>query len=100
MNKNWKTNLGGAIAVTGTGLIAVGVLPQLSGTHSDVLWIVALAGFILSCIGKGITALFAADASTVQNVANAVDKINTTGPDPTSPPATTKSTPPFNPNNP
>lgn len=100
MNKNPKTNLGGAIAIIGESMVGIGMLPQLAGVHSDVLWYVALAGFIISCVGKGVTAYYAADATTVQNVANAVDKINMTGPDPISPPATTKSTPPFNPNNP
>lgn len=95
---NWKTNLGGAISVTGTSLLAVGILPQLSqlspstaGTLTphelSALWFVALAGFVLSGIGKGFTALFAADSSAVKQaseqintVAAAVDKINVSGP--------------------
>lgn len=76
--KNWRTNLGGAISITGTSLIGIGVLPQLSQFSPDTavlsahqlhaLWYVAFAGFILSGIGKGVTALFAADASTVKNI--------------------------------
>lgn len=78
--KNWKTNLGGAISVMGTSLIAVGVLGNLtSGPHSSALWYIALFGFICSAIGKGITALFAADATVVNNIANAVDQINQQG---------------------
>lgn len=46
-------------------------------------------------IGKGVTAFFAADAATVNNVAAAVDKINALGSDPGSPPSATK--PPFPP---
>lgn len=98
MNGNLKTTAGGAISIIGTSLVGVGVLPQLlqfnpeSATilsHGQLaaLWYVALAGFILSGIGKGVTALFAADASAVkqnaaqvQVVAAAVDKINQTGP--------------------
>lgn len=73
---NWRTNLGGAIGVTGTGLIGIGVLTQLSQLSpktnmlSDnqlaAMWYVALAGFILSCVGRGITALFAADAKQLE----------------------------------
>jgi len=73
---NWRTNLGGAISVTGTGLIGIGVLSQLSQlspktqmlspAQLTVMWYVALAGFVMSCIGKGVTALFSADAKTVQ----------------------------------
>lgn len=98
MTTNWRTNLGGAISVTGTSLIGVGVLPQLLQLNPEsatilshgqlaALWYVALAGFILSGLGKGFTALFAADATVVnQNAAQvkivsaAVDKINQTGP--------------------
>ncbi len=99
--KNWRTNLGGAISVLGTSLIGVGVLPQLlqlSPTSASVLsanqlaalWYVALAGFIMSGIGKAITALFAADASALKNVADAVDNINQKGSDPAAPPAAQK----------
>ena len=78
----------------GTTLIGVGVLGNLSpGTHSGVLWYIALVGFILSAIGKGLTAVFAADASTVANVANAVDKINQVGPDTSAAPAISKPIP-------
>ena len=77
MSANWRTNLGGAISVTGTALIGVGVLAQLTQLSpasatilSDhqvvVLWYVALAGFILSAVGKGVAFLFSADAATVQ----------------------------------
>ena len=92
MNKqHWQTNLGGAISVTGTSLIAVGVLGNLtSGPHSNLLWYMALAGFIFSAVGKGITALFAADAGTVNNIAAAVDQINQQGASPLAPPAAAK----------
>ncbi len=72
---NWRTNLGGAISVTGTGLIGIGVLSQLSQLSPKtqvlspeqlaVMWYVALSGFVLSCVGKGVTALFAADAKAL-----------------------------------
>ena len=92
MIMNWRTSLGGAIAITGTSLIGVGVLPQLlpasnnplSHTQLGALWWVALGGFVLSCVGKGVTSLFAADsvavAKQITTVAAAVDKINQTGP--------------------
>ena len=78
---NWRTNLGGAISVTGTTLIGVGVLGNLGEdkTHATLLWWIALIGFILSAVGKGVTSLFAADASQVKNIAAAVDKINQSG---------------------
>ena len=94
---NWRTNLGGAIAVTGTSLIGIGVLPQLSQLNPktanilsafqlDCLWWIAVTGFVLSCIGKGVTSLFAADAAAVNQkvaqVAQAIDKINALGSDP------------------
>ena len=76
---NWRTNLGGAVSVTGTTLIGVGLLTQLSQLSPNTanvltphqlaaMWYVALTGFVLSAIGKGLTALFAADAkNTAQN---------------------------------
>lgn len=93
-----KTNLGGAISVTGTSLLAIGTLSQLSqlsptsnvmSAHTlAIMWYIALAGFILIAIGKGITAYFSADAqdvsvmaTKVETVAKAVDAINQTGSD-------------------
>lgn len=82
--KNWRTNLGGAIAITGTTLIGIGVLPQLTQlspnsnaltTHQlAVLWYVAVVGFVLSALGKGITALFAADAASVKNLQSQINQ--------------------------
>lgn len=94
---SWRTNLGGAISVTGTSLLAVGILPQLSQfspsttinltPHElDALWFVALAGFVLSGIGKGFTALFAADVTSLKSVSAEVDRINALGSDPNSKP--------------
>ena len=78
---NWRTNLGGAISVTGTTLIGVGVLGNMEeGPHSKLLWYIAMVGFILSAIGKGFTALFAADASQVKDLSQRVETVesNTT----------------------
>ncbi len=82
--KNWRTNLGGAISVTGTTLIGVGLLTQLSQLSPTsnmltphqllVMWYVALIGFIFSAIGKGITALFAADARRVQSLQDQINQ--------------------------
>lgn len=75
MITNWRTNIGGAISVTGTSMIGVGILTQLtqlsptsavlSPQQLKMMWYVGLAGFVLSCIGKGATAFFAADAKGV-----------------------------------
>ena len=76
---NWRTNLGGAISVTGTLLISVGTLTQLTQLSPNTstllnpnqlaaMWYVALAGFVLSAIGKGFTALFSADARVLKQV--------------------------------
>lgn len=100
MNAHWQTNLGGAVSVTGTTLIGVGVLAQLTQVAPEnallttsqltLMWYVALFGFVLSAVGKGMTALFAADAKTVNSVADAVDRINQQGPSAFAPPATEK----------
>jgi hypothetical protein len=77
MKKNMRTNIGGAVSVTGTTLIGVGVLGNLGGSnaHSSLLWWIALVGFVLSAIGKGLTALFAADASQLKSVAADVEDL-------------------------
>jgi branched-subunit amino acid permease len=70
---NWRTNLGGAISVLGTSLIGFGILPQLAGGPSNVLYWVAFAGFCLSAVGKALTAFFAADAAAVGNRMDQID---------------------------
>lgn len=70
MNANWRTNLGGALGALGSTLVGVGVVPQLAGTPSKVLTVIATVGFIISAMGKFFTALFAADAATVSNRVN------------------------------
>jgi hypothetical protein len=87
--KNWQTNLGGAIGIVGTSLIGIGIVPQLSGVPSKFLTYTAVVGFILSALGRGLTALFAADAKVVNNVAAAVDTINQEGASPMAAPAVT-----------
>ncbi len=74
MIKNWRTNIGGAVNVLGTSLVAFGVLPQLSGAPSKLLTYTAFAGFVLSAVGKALTALFAADAAQVNQLAAKIDK--------------------------
>jgi hypothetical protein len=87
MNNNWRTNLGGAVSVLGTSLIGIGIVPQVAGVPSKFLTYTAVVGFVLSALGKSLTALFAADAASVKQniqqitaVAAAVDKINQAGP--------------------
>jgi len=79
-----KTNLGGAIAVTGTTLIGIGVLTQLAqfAPNTNVppgllsaMWYVALAGFIISAIGKGVTAYFSADSKDVEAIQRQISAV-------------------------
>jgi hypothetical protein len=51
------------------------------------MWYVALFGVIVGAIGKALTAYYAADASIVNNIADAVDAINQTGPNKSAVPA-------------
>lgn len=85
---NWRTNLGGAISVTGTLLISVGTLTQLTQLSPNTstmlnphqltaMWYVALVGFVLSAIGKGVTALFSADAKVLKQVVEQSNAIAT-----------------------
>jgi hypothetical protein len=69
---NWRTNIGGAISVLGTSLIGFGILPQLAGGPSRLLYWTAFVGFCLSATGKALTALFAADARQVNVLADQV----------------------------
>src|SRR5882757_1131923 len=63
---NWRTNLGGAVSVLGTALLGFSVVPQLAGTSSKFLQALTITGFILSAVGKAVTALFAADAKQLE----------------------------------
>ena len=73
---NWKTNLGGAVSTLGTSLIGVGVLGNMTdGPHSKLLWYMAATGFVCSAVGKSLTALFAADASAVKDLAERVQNV-------------------------
>lgn len=66
---SWRTNLGGAISTLATALTGTGVLGLHSGyNHTNVMWWTAFSGFVLSGVGKAITALFAADAADVRNL--------------------------------
>ena len=66
--KNWRTNLGGAISITGSVLLGIGLLPGVSEIpQSWCKWFIA-GGIICSAFGKGITALFAADSATVEKL--------------------------------
>lgn len=69
---NWRTNLGGGIGTIGTTLLTVGVVPQLLGLPYKVQGYIALAGFILTAVGKGLTAWFAADAKEMANLSAVV----------------------------
>ena len=66
---NYKTTIGGAVSTVGKGMIMIGVLPQLAGTHSNLLWYVTLAGYLINIVGEGLAKFFAADASALKQVA-------------------------------
>jgi hypothetical protein len=95
--KNNKTTIGGLLSSIGKGLTGAGVLTQLTQLlpASNVIppsilvavWWVTLVGVLLGVVGTTLTAYFAADASTVNNIASAVDKINALGSDPGQPPS-------------
>ena len=74
---NWRTNLGGAISTLGTTLIGVGVLGSMSNdkSHAELLWWVAFVGFCISAVGKMLHALFAADASRVNELTERVKSV-------------------------
>lgn len=69
--KSWKTTIGGALGELGTALAGVGTVTSLvqlgngGGPSSFTLYCTA-AGFILGCIGRFFTSLFAADSGAVQ----------------------------------
>jgi hypothetical protein len=84
---NWRTTLGGAIGAVGTSLAGVGILTQLgqmSGSASlsehqlSSMWYVALTGFVLSAIGRGVTALFAVDREEVEKIKKVMANGDTT----------------------
>ena len=70
---NWKSTIGGAFSALGTALMGVGIVPQLSGTPSHILTIIAMIGFCSNAIGAFLGHLFTADASTVQKLSAQVD---------------------------
>lgn len=74
---NLKTTIGGALSALGTTLVGVGVVPQLAGTPSKFLTYCAIAGFFCSALGKFFSALFSADAKTVQKLSDQVTLNNT-----------------------
>ena len=101
MNKqHWQTTLGGFLSSTGKGLAGIGMLmqlTQLSPTSNiltpamlSALWYIALAGVVMGVVGTQLTAWFAADAKTVNNIGAAVDTINQDGPSPMAAPAASK----------
>lgn len=70
---NWRTNIGGAIGAMASGLTGVGVLGQFASTeHKELLFWMAVLGFVSSAVGKCLTALFAADARELKRVSDAV----------------------------
>lgn len=48
--------------------MGVGVVPQLSGPHSQILTYIAVTGFFLDAVGGFFAHLFSADQSSVINM--------------------------------
>ena len=75
MKKSWKTTLGGALSGLGKALMGYGILPQLgTGESSQALFYVALAGFVLDCLGGFFAHLYAVDGDVL---IDALKKIGT-----------------------
>jgi hypothetical protein len=74
--KSWKSTLGGALSATGTFLVGIGVVPQLSGSSSTMLTYIALVGFFLQAAGTFFGHLFSADKSAVESVLRAQQATN------------------------
>jgi hypothetical protein len=72
MNTSWKSTIGGAFSATGTAMIGIGVVPQLTGAPSRLLSVVAIAGFFFTMIGTFLGHLFAADATAVKAVTDSL----------------------------
>lgn len=70
---NYRSTVGGAFSALGTTLMGVGIVPQLAGAPSTPLLYIALAGFICTGLGQFFGTLFAADAKTLQALAERVD---------------------------
>lgn len=59
---NWKSNLGNALGASGSMMVGIGVVPQVTGASSHILTNVALVGFFMNVVGTFFTHLFAQDA--------------------------------------
>ena len=81
MIKDYRTTLGGAFGALGTALMGIGVVPQLSGTPSKFLTVVAGVGFACNALGIFFGHLFSADSQqitdTKKEVAAAIDSKST-----------------------
>ena len=85
--KSWRTTISAAVTVTGSALVGIGGLTQLNqlnpnskgitDTQMVVMWYIMAAGFVLSAVGKGLGLLFAADSSTLKQVAEQTNAIAT-----------------------
>ena len=73
--KNWRTTVGGAVSTVGKGMIMMGVLPQLAGSHSNLLWWMTLVGYVINIVGEGLAKFFAADAVALKEVVQRTEEI-------------------------
>jgi hypothetical protein len=67
---SWKTTIGGAFSALGSTLMAIGIVPQLSGAPSRLLSAVTIVGFVCNAVGAFLAHLFAADAADLKTVAD------------------------------
>lgn len=64
--RNWRTSLGGAIGVTGITLTGGVVVMHLAKDDGKLAVTIATVGVILSAVGRGLGALFSADAKQLK----------------------------------
>jgi hypothetical protein len=98
-----KTTIGALLSSLGKALTGTGILAQLTQLmpSSNVIppailtacWWITLIGVVLGVVGTALTGWFTADASTVNNVAAEVDRVNQQGPSVNAQPAAENKTP-------
>lgn len=67
--QTWQKNLGTSLSALGLTLMGTGIIPQLGlnpSTHTTLLNILAIAGFVLKAAGSFINDLFGVDVKTVE----------------------------------
>lgn len=76
--RNWRTSLGGAVGVAGTSLLGVSLCAAFK--DEPILFWTIFSGAILSAVGRGMSAFFAADAKVVECLQKSYDTDHFTKP--------------------